>query len=299
MVAPRNVRPVPASHPRAPAGQITHYISRRCPGRSTERLLAPEQRHDLSPRYSSRLSLFTKNRLITKPSRLTLGVGAVTVVAAAGVAIGAAASGSSGTALPAALNQAGASRAASHSTGQAVNHAGHGAAPGHAGHARLVTHGAGRHASARFTKPYLMYDSVEPLAIPRGHVIATYATGPFAVPASQLAGRGPIVWIDTIGSDPGASALDIEPGDATPAIAAAWADNRLSHRPHALAVLYTSLSEWPAVKADVAALPKSIQARVRWWIADPTGVPHLVPGSDATQWYWGSTYDISTVLPRF
>ncbi len=41
-----------------------------------------------------------------------------------------------------------------------------------------------------------------------------------------------------------------------------------------------------------------MQARIRWWIANPTGYPHLVPGSDATQWYWGSSVDISTATSR-
>jgi hypothetical protein len=144
-----------------------------------------------------------------------------------------------------------------------------------------------------------MYDSVTPQAIPAHHVIATYATGPFAVPAAQVAGRGLVHWIDTNGTDPRASALDVEPGDATPSLAATWADQKLTAEPHSLATIYTMRSEWPAVQAAVGTLPKWMQARVRWWIADPTGVPHLVPGSQATQWYWGSSYDISTAAPGF
>jgi hypothetical protein len=59
------------------------------------------------------------------------------------------------------------------------------------------------------------------------------------------------------------------------------------------------LSEWPSVQAACATLPASMRSRIRWWIADPTGVPHIVPGSDATQWFWGANYDISTATPRF
>jgi hypothetical protein len=151
----------------------------------------------------------------------------------------------------------------------------------------------------RPAKPYLFYDSVEPGAIPPHHLVATYATGGYAVPASAVAGRQ-VMWIDARGTDPlGASALDIEPGDATPTIAANWARAKLTADPHAIAHLYTMISEWPAVRAAVATLPHQMQTHIRWWIADPTGVPHLVPGSDATQWYWGSHYDISTALPRF
>jgi len=41
------------------------------------------------------------------------------------------------------------------------------------------------------------------------------------------------------------------------------------------------------------------RSRVRYWIADPTGVPHVVAGSGATQWYWGNSYDITTANPDF
>jgi hypothetical protein len=46
-------------------------------------------------------------------------------------------------------------------------------------------------------------------------------------------------------------------------------------------------------------LPQQMQARVHYWIADPTGYNHVVPGSDATQWYWGKNWDISTAMPGF
>jgi hypothetical protein len=114
-----------------------------------------------------------------------------------------------------------------------------------------------------------------------------------------MAGHKQVVWIDTTGHDSSASALDVEPGDATPGMAANWALHRLSQNPHSLAVIYTMRSEWPAVQAAVGGLPQHLQDRVRWWIADPTGTPHVVPGSAATQWYWGSSYDITTATPRF
>ena len=141
---------------------------------------------------------------------------------------------------------------------------------------------------------YRIYDSVTPSAIPGNHHdIATYATGSYAVSPSQVAGRK-VLWIDTNGSDPGAAVLDVEPGDATPQLAATWAQHRLTAQPNALACIYTMRSDWPAVQAAVATLPGWMQSHIRWWIADPTGVPHVVPGSQATQWYWGPNYDIST-----
>jgi hypothetical protein len=126
-----------------------------------------------------------------------------------------------------------------------------------------------------------------------------YATGSYAASASEVSGHRQVLWIDTTGTDYAASALDVEPGDATPAQAAAWAQHRLSNYPNSLAVIYTMRSEWPAVQAAVGNLPSSLQGRVRWWIADPTGVPHIVPGSSATQWYWGPNYDITSANPDF
>jgi hypothetical protein len=147
-------------------------------------------------------------------------------------------------------------------------------------------------------KPYLIYDSVLPDAIPANKMAATYATGPYAASLSQVAGRQ-VIWIDVYGTDYAASALDVEPSDATPDQAASWAYHRLKLHPTELAHIYTSVSEWPQVQAACATLPAWMHSHIRWWIADPTGSPHIVPGSDATQWYWGSSYDISTATPRF
>jgi hypothetical protein len=153
-------------------------------------------------------------------------------------------------------------------------------------------------APAKPAAPYLIYDSVLPGAIPSSQITATYATGPYAATPSQVAGRQ-VMWIDVYGTDYEASALDVEPSDATPDQAASWVWHRLSLHPTAVAHVYTNVSEWPQVQAACATLPAWMQARIRWWIADPTGVPHVVPGSDATQWYWGQNYDISTATPRF
>ncbi len=144
-----------------------------------------------------------------------------------------------------------------------------------------------------------LYDSVNPSAIPPHRAVATYANGAYAVSRAQVAGRRTVFWIDTNGSDPAASILDVEPGDATPGRAAVWARHRLHEHPHKLARIYTMLSWWPAVRAAVATLPPHMRSHIRWWIADPTGVPHMVRGADATQWFWGHSYDISTAKPRF
>ncbi|HEY2509173.1 MAG TPA: hypothetical protein VGI58_21870 [Streptosporangiaceae bacterium] len=147
--------------------------------------------------------------------------------------------------------------------------------------------------------PFLIYDSVTPGMIPSHHQIATYATGGYAVPASAMSDPAHVLWIDTRGTDPGAAALDVEPGDATPAMAGTWAWQKLQTSPSSVAIIYTFRAEWPAAQAAISSLPAWMQSHVRWWIADPTGVPHIVPGSSATQWYWGSSYDISTAEPNF
>jgi hypothetical protein len=183
--------------------------------------------------------------------------------------------------------------------------AAHRARAAHAGTRHAWTgHAAGHSAAARHpapsrpARPYLIYDSVTPSAIPAHHEIATYATGGYAVAPSQVAGRK-VLWIDTNGSDPRASALDVEPGDATPSMAATWAWRKLHSDPHGIAIIYTMQSEWRAAQAAVGHLPARMRSHVRWWIADPTGYPHIVPGANATQWYWGSNFDITTAKPNF
>ena len=248
---------------------------------------------------------------LSKPSRLTLGAAAAAAIAVTGVMVGVSAGGTP------ALGSAGRPAAVSDDAGAAGQHhvaraaspaartAAHQAAPVHrtaahtaapARHRAQARHAA-RHAAA--PKPYLIYDSVTPSSIPRYHVIATYATGGYAVSHAQVASRKHVLWIDTTGFDHSASVLDVEPGDATPSMAAHWAWSRLHSDPHALARIYTMRSEWSAVQAAVSRLPAGMRSHVRWWIADPTGVPHVVPGSQATQWYWGSSYDITTATPRF
>src|SRR5262249_53180201 len=115
----------------------------------------------------------------------------------------------------------------------------------------------------------------------------------------ELRGRHDVLWIDTNGSNSGANVLDVEPGDATPSGAAQWVEDRVSRHPNSVAIVYTMRSAWQPTKAAVGSPPGHEQSHVRYWIADPTGVPHMVPGADATQWYWGAKYDMTTALPQF
>jgi hypothetical protein len=149
-------------------------------------------------------------------------------------------------------------------------------------------------------QPYQLYDSVTPSSLPSSsQAVAVYANGSYAAQPAQVGQRGLTLWIDTNGSDPHADVLDVEPGDATPAEAAAWVQQKLDASPNSTAIIYTMKSDWGAVQQAVSQLAWWMPSHTKYWIADPTGVPHLVPGSDATQWYWGQNYDISTALPSF
>jgi hypothetical protein len=204
-------------------------------------------------------------------------------------------------AQPAAASAAGAWVQIAHTDAERQRAAHAAAARSAAAQARQAKAQAARSQQARAqAAPYLIYDSVSPSAIPASQQrVATYVNGAYAAQATEVSGRGSVLWIDTNGSDPAASALDVEPGDATPAGAAQWVDQKLTADPHSLAIVYTMLADWQQVKDDVAGLPAWMQSRVRYWIADPTGVPHMVPGSNATQWYWGNSYDITTANPDF
>jgi hypothetical protein len=155
------------------------------------------------------------------------------------------------------------------------------------------------HAPAAPAKPYHIFDSVTPSDIPAHQNAAVYSNGAYAATPAQVAGHRNVLWIDTNGSNPHADALDVEPGDATPAGAAQWVHAKLNADHKSVAIVYTMISQWQAVKDNVSGLPHWMQDKVRYWIADPTGVDHVVPGANATQWYWGKNYDTTTANPGF
>jgi hypothetical protein len=269
------------------------------------------------------------NQLARRNAKLTIGAAAAAAVIAAAVAAGV-----SGGSAPAPADRVAASQhvtakeaAADHASKQDTAKSPAAKAPaktnsGNSGAAKPQSssqHSAPQHSAPQHSapkqsapkhhaapahkaparKPYLIYDSVTPSALPKHNAAATYATGNYAASRSDVAGHKTVMWIDVTGYDHSASVLDVEPGDATPSMAATWAWHRLHDNPSALARIYTMRSQWPAVKAAIGHLPAKMRSQVRYWIADPTGSPHIVPGSDATQWYWGKSYDISTATPRF
>lgn len=135
-----------------------------------------------------------------------------------------------------------------------------------------------------------MYDSVTPSDIPRSApAVAGYVNGRYAWSAAGW-DLFPSAYRKTISitASQVAMVLDVEAGDASPDQAPAWV--RLSQRAGvAVPTLYCSrLGTWPATQAACRGLV------CNYWVADYTGVAHLVPGSVATQWEDAGPYDLST-----
>lgn len=287
---------------------------------------APDPRYDLLSRFTSSLLVFGITlrsflwdfyRSARRRSRLTFGAAAVALAAVIGVTVGlltGSPAPAGAASAPGTTRNAAAAGRAPHSQHAPGQHGPNQKVPQHL----AVQHGVAQHGAAQKTavqpaaqpaaqpavpavsaRPYKIYDSVTPSAIPAHHSAAVYANGLYAATASQLRGRGSVLWIDATGGDPSASVLDVEPGDASPSTAAWWAWQKLHSNPSGPAIIYTMRSEWPAVRHAIHTLPSQMRSHVRYWIADPTGVEHVVPGSDATQWYWGSKYDITTANPGF
>ena len=233
-----------------------------------------------------------------RPSaRLTAGIAATTAIGA--IALTAAAPWASAATPAPAIGPAQPAHAATanHATATAHTAAAH-ATVKHA----TAAHAAVEHTAAKPTspaKPSTIYDSVTASSIPAGADAAVYADGSYQATTAQVAGHKHVLWIDTNGSRTDASVLDVEPGDATPAGAATWVKAKLTTTPHATAIVYTFKSDWAPVTTAIHTLPAAMQSHVKYWIADPTGTPHILAGAAATQWYWGANYDISNAQPGF
>lgn len=149
-----------------------------------------------------------------------------------------------------------------------------------------------------------MYDSTRPWLIPNSaQYIAIYYNGAYAADRAKVQAQYPrarIFTIDVLGTAAAQCGIaDVETGDMTPADVPGWVDERLAAGPNFLARLYSNLSTWPAVKAEVAKLSAAARQHVVYFVANPTGAPHIVPGSDGTQYEWGSEWDASEIDERF
>jgi hypothetical protein len=109
-----------------------------------------------------------------------------------------------------------------------------------------------------------------------------------------------VILIDVRGNVPHANVLDVETGGASFSDVVPWVTEHVRfYGRDSRARLYTNLSSWPQMRFEVSKLPLSVQRHVRWWIAHPTGSQHIIPGSHATQWFWGPKWDKSTYFGDF
>lgn len=165
----------------------------------------------------------------------------------------------------------------------------------------MATAGAALHPPhSQPPKPTVFYDSAQSDAVPSGNDAAFYANGAYTPRPEDVKGREHVLWIDVTGANPRAGAIDVEPGDATPHSAAMWVKAKLGLEPKSRPIIYTFSAGWQDCRNEVTDhLPKWMQDRVRWWIAHPTGHPHILPGADATQWGWYKTRDTNSARPGF
>ena len=146
-----------------------------------------------------------------------------------------------------------------------------------------------------------MYDSTDPAMIPDGKFALLYGTGNYSAREYTGLSRFPhVLWIDDVGDDPlGCSILDIEQGAASIGDVVRWCRERYSKRPGPFR-LYVYLSEWASIRRDCQRhFEPEMRAHLHWFVANPTGSPHIVPGSSATQYAWDQGFDVSLALPRF
>ena len=134
----------------------------------------------------------------------------------------------------------------------------------------------------------IIYDSItvealpwDPTAIYLGYVDGAWPT---YTRVKQRFPNSVVLSVTTTGFTK-ADICDCETGDATPEVAAAGLANGLYH------TIYSDRSTLPALVKAIG------NQRWHWFCADWTGVPHLVPGSVATQYAdppaSGGNYDIS------
>jgi hypothetical protein len=164
-------------------------------------------------------------------------------------------------------------------------------------------------AAAAAQRPTIMFDSVTvgnmPASAPAvaGYTSGLFPTWPHLAALFPHARRLSIA----VSSAHDAECLDVEPGDATPAVAAGWV-KRQQARGIKRPVIYASRDNMPAVLAalQAAGIPRSA---VRLWSAHYTFHEHICSPAcgarftaDATQWTdkaIGRSLDQSKVDPSF
>ena len=127
-----------------------------------------------------------------------------------------------------------------------------------------------------------MYDAVNASAIPASAgYVAGYVDGPVSQWTSTDWDRfqnARLLTITVTGATANADVIDVENGDATVQTAIDWI-TRYPNR-----IIYINKSTFEANQTALSA----IADKCRFWIADWTNIPHLYPGSIATQWTSGT-----------
>ena len=127
-----------------------------------------------------------------------------------------------------------------------------------------------------------MYDAVNANAIPANAAyVAGYVDGPVSHWSTLDWDRfqnARLLTITVTGATANADVIDVENGDATVEAAINWI-TRYPNR-----IIYINKSTFEANQTALSA----IADKCRFWIADWTNIPHLYPGSIATQWTSGT-----------
>jgi hypothetical protein len=147
----------------------------------------------------------------------------------------------------------------------------------------------------------LLFDSIDPLAIPAGEAAAGYIDGrwPWAADPAKRARFKSCLLITVSGLD--ADAADIETTDMTPAMAGPWA-RRQRNRGLRMPIVYCNRSNGPAVEASLDAKGFSPGGgEVALWISTLDGtqvVSHWINGSAVRYPVWAVQYEGSRLTGR-
>jgi hypothetical protein len=149
------------------------------------------------------------------------------------------------------------------------------------------------------TANIVMQDSTTPDSIPAdAQAIAGYVNGAKSEWPANAWGRFTTKYvrhIDVLAAGVG-DVLDVETGDATPGEARGWLEEYWANpRSEWWPALYCNKSTW----AEMGEQVKGVNFVL--WLADPTSIPHIIPGSQATQYAWDGTnnIDYSVTEPAF
>ena len=133
-----------------------------------------------------------------------------------------------------------------------------------------------------------MYDAVNASQIPTtASIVAGYVDGPVSAWTSTDWDRFPnarFLAITVTGAN-GANVIDCENGDVSVQTALDWATRNRNR------IIYVNRSTF---ESNLSAF-QAVAAFTHFWIADWTNIPHLYPGSLATQWTSGSGFDQSLI----